>query len=76
MENMPEALPCPCCGARKPYVGRMHAMGFGVKCMRCKLEISRDYPDRYPKGITSLEQLHERLQRQAIEAWNTRKGEK
>jgi hypothetical protein len=77
--------PCPCCGESRPYGwdgrrrkenglynGVMSAMTYGVSCRSCGLKMERQFPDRWPKGVGTLEELGVYTLAQAVEAWNAR----
>lgn len=83
--ELPPVLPCPCCGEGRAfgydpeaeraygiYVGCTHAMGVGIKCASCRLNLSLDLPDEFPAGVRGMRQLYLHTIRRAIEAWNRR----
>lgn len=72
----PRPLPCPCCGNKDLYVGKVESCTLGIECNRamkgCGISMGRRYPQRMPKGIKTLEELDSFLLMQAIQAWNKR----
>jgi len=47
-----DPLPCPACGKiDKVWAGVDSAMSGGVGCSRCRLVVTRRFPERTPKGM-------------------------
>lgn len=45
-----ELKPCPCCGGIKLYSGPATALTYAIKCTACGVNVTKDIPDRVPKG--------------------------
>jgi hypothetical protein len=66
-------LPCPCCGSTDLHVGATAALWLGVSCQQCGLRMEREVANRRTKR--TLRELEAWTLRQAIDAWNCRRGE-
>lgn len=80
-------LPCPCCGESRGvtekekfyvglYVGPTMATQMGVECYSCGLKMTRDWPERTPKGCKTLDDVSRYSLNKAVKAWNRRAKER
>lgn len=77
--QIPDPLPCPCCGNTDLYVGVMSSASMGVFCKPndetksgCGLKIERGFPET--NRFRSMSLLEKHVLRRAILAWNRRVG--
>jgi len=65
------ALPCPCCGSSKLYVGVVAACSYGVTCLRCHLRMWKELPEFNNKSLPMLT-LESQTLAKAVKRWNRR----
>lgn len=71
---------CPCCGNTDLHVGPRSCSSYGVECCRCRLEMARNIPYRWPPGVglkhasgdRNIRRLEVWTLLKAVAAWNRR----